>query len=57
MRFTEYLRYFIGFIESIVLVSAVLNQEYSILLLLLTIILVSGKIVADLIDMYQARGR
>ena len=54
MKISEYIRYFIGFIESLVLVSAIVNQDYSIPLLLLAVILVSGKIIADLIDIYQA---
>ncbi len=53
MRKTEYIRYFIGFIESLVLLSALILGNYSLLLLILTTILVSGKICADLLDLLE----
>lgn len=53
MKTTEVIRYVIGFIESLVLVSAIIRLEYSILLLLLAVILISGKIIADLLDLLE----
>ncbi len=53
MKNTDIIRYVIGFIESLVLVSAIIRRDYSILLLLLAVILIAGKIIADLLDILE----